>query len=585
MSAAREAREKLRAEDRARNIANAKAAADRKAAADAAVKISAPAAAASTANAASDAAANAATNAAANAASNAAANVAANAAANAASNAAANAAAFTANAAASTANATASTAKAASGKNTKKDGVARPPETTPPFEPARKVPAPRATKPTVLAEQEAGEIQSEQGSFTSNSDAESETGVEPAETEKPAMEVDDSGWQTVGNSDGSRRKPGARHDEKAALVLVIDGVDSRRFSGRLAILKELQRVAHGVQTSAVLILQRGGVAVTCATMADKDMITSSPFWGDTIEPPFGIQAEFHEPRSVSGGSSARSQVFDEAKKVVFDSVPSDATKDDMLAELAQYGAVNATLFRRKFEKHGLASWMVETSTEGEAVSMIELGVGFFGLLLRARPCRSIKPPIRCSKCQQFGHAGIACSNQPICSECSGAHLYGDPDCPATAKKVSGVPGGKTCPNCKAAGRSELDHSAGWGGCPENKSQRQMLYAEIAAKHQADVALSEAKKAAADDKKIEQDLAANKIRAEIQGSCISSFCGMLTLFMEALLSGIAGDMAKSATVLDRQKWMLDQFETSLGHLPVPFADIRQKFKLKPVAPKK
>jgi hypothetical protein len=442
-----------------------------------------------------------------------------------------------------------------------------------------------ASKPIVpkvlMPEIEPGEV----------TEAETDLSVVAAEADNSIDEgsaMDDGTWKVVGKAgtpSRGGRKPDSKHDEKAALVLVIDGIDNRRFQGRLSILKELQRIAIGVQTSAVVILQRGGVAVTCATTEDKDMLRNSPYWGDNIEPPFGPDASMHEPRSISGGSTRPNPLFNEAKKVVFDSIPADATKEDILEELGPHGAVNATLFRRKFGKMGLASWMVETSSEEEAVYLIEKGIGFFGLLLRARPCRSIKPPIRCSKCQEFGHAGIVCRNEPKCSECSGPHFYGDLSCPAKAKKVSGVPGGKTCPNCKAAGRSELDHSAGWGGCPENKTQRQMLYAEIAAKHQTDAALSEAKKAAADDKAKEQELAANQIRAEIQGSCISSFCGMLTLFMEALLSGIAGDTAKSATVLDRQLWMLDQFEKSMGHLPVPFTDIRQKFKLKPAAPKK
>jgi hypothetical protein len=59
-------------------------------------------------------------------------------------------------------------------------------------------------------------------------------------------------------------------------------------------------------------------------------------------------------------------------------------------------------------------------------------------------------PLRCYKCQRFGHTANNCNNRDICAACGGPHLF--------TLCTSGT--NKHCVNCGGA------HSAGYRGCPK-----------------------------------------------------------------------------------------------------------------------
>lgn len=64
----------------------------------------------------------------------------------------------------------------------------------------------------------------------------------------------------------------------------------------------------------------------------------------------------------------------------------------------------------------------------------------------------IPPPLRCFKCQRYGHVAAICKGKQRCSKCSGEHEYG--------KCEEGVK--LKCCNCGG------EHNAAYGGCEANK---------------------------------------------------------------------------------------------------------------------
>jgi hypothetical protein len=281
---------------------------------------------------------------------------------------------------------------------------------------------------------------------------------------------------------------------------------------------------------------------------------------------------------MAGGRPPRipGESYDEPKKVVFEAIPAEATEAQFLDALKFYGAVKVTHFKREFERPDVKRLMVETATEDHAAHLLRYGAGFIGEWHRCRPCRSKVPPIRCNRCQEFLHAGTKCTKDLVCSECSGNHLYDDPTCPARGKKVPGVASSKCCPNCKKAGREDLDHSAGWGGCPESKKQRNQLYSEVTKKN-----LAEAEQRKAERR--EEVRAAEGIKAfqaKIEAAVCARVSDIIFKLLDGLVSGMAGASANSANPKEQQAHMVNQLELAIGgEADVDFDAVRKKFKLK------
>jgi len=64
----------------------------------------------------------------------------------------------------------------------------------------------------------------------------------------------------------------------------------------------------------------------------------------------------------------------------------------------------------------------------------------------------VPPPLRCFKCQKYGHVSAVCRGNLRCARCGGEHEYGKCDVGAKVK----------CCNCGG------EHSAGFGGCKVHK---------------------------------------------------------------------------------------------------------------------
>lgn len=69
----------------------------------------------------------------------------------------------------------------------------------------------------------------------------------------------------------------------------------------------------------------------------------------------------------------------------------------------------------------------------------------------------IPPPVRCYKCQKYGHIAAICKGKMRCSKCSGEHEYGQCDKEAKLK----------CCNCGG------EHSSAYRGCEVNKRMQEI----------------------------------------------------------------------------------------------------------------
>jgi len=121
-----------------------------------------------------------------------------------------------------------------------------------------------------------------------------------------------------------------------------------------------------------------------------------------------------------------------ARGVIYN-VPLGIPTDDILACLAGQGVQSVRRFRYKGKD---SSEMTESKsvflqfTTADLPSEVKLGY----MLLHVK--QYIPRPLRCFKCNRYGHVANHCRGKLRCSICSGEHKYSE--CSAAAPK---------CPNC------------------------------------------------------------------------------------------------------------------------------------------
>lgn len=84
----------------------------------------------------------------------------------------------------------------------------------------------------------------------------------------------------------------------------------------------------------------------------------------------------------------------------------------------------------------------------ETVLPERIMVGYMSFRVR----EYVPPPVRCYKCQRYGHIAKVCHGKQRCGKCGGEHEYGQ----------CGDNDVKKCCNCGG------DHTAAYGGCPARK---------------------------------------------------------------------------------------------------------------------
>ena len=149
-----------------------------------------------------------------------------------------------------------------------------------------------------------------------------------------------------------------------------------------------------------------------------------------------------------------------ARGVIY-SVPLDISTDDLVACLASQGVkfVKRFCFKRSDSSELKDSRSVFLKfTTADLPGEVKIGYLFF------RVKQYVPKPLRCFKCNRYGHVAGHCRGKPRVSICGGEHKYNE--CSAAAPK---------CPNCGG------DHSANDKICPRYKRETEILQLKIEVK--------------------------------------------------------------------------------------------------------
>lgn len=283
------------------------------------------------------------------------------------------------------------------------------------------------------------------------------------------------------SSNPSNSKPAGSRRTDDRWLLVVDGIDGRRFTQSTDMLREVSRIAPGARVLKDKWLQGGGWMFFMADQDSFDRIMGSRNWGVDA---FGGRAQIHRPASKTEGEASKKAIKPafslEKRKLVTDDVPADAPWEDVVhfytTELRAKRVVSW-----KGNRPGHRPVMLEFSTEHEVQVHLTNGyVPFFSKTCRVRQVKDFTPQIfLCRRCQQkHAHPWTACRAIVACPDCAGPHFRGDLKCPvevakqwAEVDKVNeaeakqAVQAAKQCVHCKKP------HSAGYGGCDYVKQLR------------------------------------------------------------------------------------------------------------------
>lgn len=179
----------------------------------------------------------------------------------------------------------------------------------------------------------------------------------------------------------------------------------------------------------------------------------------------------------------RIQMFDK-KKVVIE-IPEDRSNFEYCFI---YGiAPDYALEELKIDIIPSPQAVYRLNRQGQPSTTVKLGytqglpakvhIGYFSY--STRPCSDL--PVRCFKCQRYGHVATSCNATMVCPRCSGPHTYNS--CPN-----QNDPTKVHCNNCGGG------HSAAYAGCPiyrealeinKLKSEKKMTYAQAIKEYRND----------------------------------------------------------------------------------------------------
>ena len=244
------------------------------------------------------------------------------------------------------------------------------------------------------------------------------------------LDEDDHSWRirkrlrSAGSGDDER--------EKCRFVVVrFEGVSGVKAMDPLKLTKILKNQVGAVNNAKVL--DDGNLLIGC--ISEEQVVKAM---------------KLHEVGKAKVAKVAR--VGSEGSKGVISGVPVSVQMTDLFRNLKEKcGAVqSAVRLTRGLEKKDTESILIQFSSKEVPT---EVFVGF----LRYRVREFVHKPLRCFKCQKFGHAARACSGTQTCARCGGAHEYGN----------CGVGVEPKCCNCGGA------HSAAYWGCAVMKRESEI----------------------------------------------------------------------------------------------------------------
>lgn len=139
-------------------------------------------------------------------------------------------------------------------------------------------------------------------------------------------------------------------------------------------------------------------------------------------------------------------------KGVVTGIPVNVSADEVKASITNANVVEAKRLRTNRNGSACDSLSVMVTFDEETLPK-KILIGYMCYDVRLY----IPPPLRCYKCQRFGHIAAFCKGKQRCGKCSGEHEYGK--CEEGAKLK--------CCNCGG------DHSSAYRGCEVSKRQAEV----------------------------------------------------------------------------------------------------------------
>ena len=194
------------------------------------------------------------------------------------------------------------------------------------------------------------------------------------------------------------------------------------------------------------------IRVKCINDAQKQrLMTMTSLMGHEVGVTGARGLEAVEAREGRGSEGPRGGV---QRGIIF-----GVSLDDTDEEVKE--AIGALSVRRLMKREG--EGRVPTTTVVFDVGGDQLPEFVYVGCMRKRVKLYIPNPMRCFKCQAFGHTSTRCNaTKAKCARCGGAHGYEQCD------KID-TP---TCPNCKGP------HSAGYRGCPVYQQTQEILEIKV-----------------------------------------------------------------------------------------------------------
>lgn len=148
-------------------------------------------------------------------------------------------------------------------------------------------------------------------------------------------------------------------------------------------------------------------------------------------------------------NSVKCSKWEERKttKGVIYGIPTEVSEDEIKKSLT--GAKVCKVKRMQYTRDGVRKDSLSVMIQfEEEVLPTRVMVGFMSYNVR----EYVAPPLRCFKCQRYGHVAAICKGRQRCGKCAGEHQYGE--CGENVKLQ--------CCNCGG------EHSSAYGGCEVRK---------------------------------------------------------------------------------------------------------------------
>ncbi|XP_033736414.1 uncharacterized protein LOC117324602 [Pecten maximus] len=200
----------------------------------------------------------------------------------------------------------------------------------------------------------------------------------------------------------------------------------------IMIQKSLSAVS-GYPVKGVRAMPNGDLMVTCLDSQQKKNFLKCSKLGEFV-------VTIKEPVSINRTDG-----------VIYGVTP-DLSEADIVDTLKENGVTKALRMKGRAYDTADSSTTVKL-TFNDKVLPERVNIGYRSYQVKLY----VPPPLRCYKCNRYGHMAVNCKGKQRCQKCGGDHKVSE--CENTEKK---------CVNCGG------DHSAAYGGCPARKKAIEII---------------------------------------------------------------------------------------------------------------